>query len=379
VYSAAMSLSDIELNRYSRHLALTSFGMASQEKLKAAKVVVVGAGGLGSPALLYLAAAGVGELGIVEFDRVDLSNLQRQVLYDTAAVGKQKANEARHRLAALNPHLQITAYDQPLNEDNVMAILHNYDVVLDGTDQFAVRYLVNDACILLGKPLVSAAIHRFDGQAFTCVPGTSPCYRCLFPEPPDADAVPNCAEAGVLGVLPGVMGTIQATEAIKLVTGMGAPLLGRLLTYNALDMRFDEFAFARREDCAVCGTHASIHAPVMMRVACATEDDILSIDARALHTRLTQSAPPLLLDVREPYEFVAGHLPQAVNAPLQSLTQHLGSLPTDRDWIVMCRSGGRSARACTLLKQHAPGVTAINLQGGLLAWQTEVDQTLTVI
>jgi sulfur-carrier protein adenylyltransferase/sulfurtransferase len=373
-----MSLSDIELSRYSRHLALASFGVAGQEKLQAAKVAVIGAGGLGSPALLYLAAAGVGELGIVEFDRVDLSNLQRQLLYDTTAVGKHKAHAAQQRLIALNPHVQVTAHNQPLDDGNVMDILRHYDVVLDGTDQFAIRYLINDGCVLLGKPLVSAAIHRFDGQAFTCVPGASPCYRCLFPEPPDAGAVPNCAEAGVLGVLPGVMGTIQATEAIKIITGLGTPLLGRLLTYNALDMRFDEFAFARRDDCAVCGSHASIHAPVMTRIACAAED-MPSIDARALHRRLTQTESLLLLDVREPHEFAAGHLPQAVNAPLAALTRHLAALPVDRAWIVMCRGGGRSAQACTLLKQHAPGVTTINLQGGLLAWQADVDHGLMVV
>ena len=248
-----MSLSPAEVARYSRHLALHEIGVAGQTRLKAAKVLVIGAGGLGSPSLLYLAAAGVGTIGIVDFDIVDISNLQRQLLFDTAGVGEPKADAAARRLRALNPGIDVIAHRLELRASNVMGIFADYDVVLDGTDRFGTRYLVNDACVILGLPLVSAAIHRFEGQALSCIPGRGPCYRCLFPEPPADALVPNCAQAGVLGVLPGVLGTIQATEAIKIITGIGEPLIGRLLTYDALEMRFDEFPFARREDCAVCG------------------------------------------------------------------------------------------------------------------------------
>jgi len=378
-YSAAMSslLTPDELARYSRHLRLADFGLDAQQKLRAARVAVVGAGGLGSPALLYLAAAGIGQLGIIEYDNVDLSNLQRQVLYDTASINTSKAQQAQQRLLALNPHVQITLHQQPLAADNIMDILRHYDVVLDGTDQFGVRYLINDACVLLRKPLVSAAIHRFEGQAFTYVPGNSPCYRCLFAEPPEAGAVPNCAEAGVLGVLPGVMGTIQATEAIKIITGLGELLTGRLLTYDALDMRFAEFRFARRDDCAVCGTQPTIHAPVMQEANCATTS-MPTISARELRARLDTDAL-LLLDVREPHEFAAGHLPDAINLPLGQVAKQAQALAQDREWIVMCRAGGRSAQACEVLIKQLPTVALHNLQGGLLAWQREVDASITVV
>ena len=256
-----MSLSPAEVARYSRHLALREIGVAGQAKIRAAKVLVIGAGGLGSPSLLYLAAAGVGTIGIVDFDVVDISNLQRQLLFDTASVGEPKADAAARRLRALNPGIDVIAHRVELRASNVIGIVAHYDVVLDGTDRFGTRYLVNDACVILGKPLVSAAIHRFEGQALSCIPGRGPCYRCLFPEPPAEGLVPNCAQTGVLGVLPGVLGTIQATEAIKIITGTGELLVGRLLTYDALEMRFDEFRFARREDCAVCGSDPAISAP----------------------------------------------------------------------------------------------------------------------
>src|SRR5690606_19247542 len=232
---------------------------------------VVGAGELGSPAALYLAASGVGTLGIIDNDRVDISNLQRQVLYEAASVAESKVQAARARLAALNPDIQIVAHDVELEAANVLEIFSGYDIVLDGTDRFTTRYLSNDACVILRKPLVSAAIHRFEGQAMTYVPDRGPCYRCLFPEPPVDGLVPNCAEAGVLGVLPGVMGTLQATEAIKLIVGVGEPLLGRLLTYNALDMRFGEFRFSRRSDCAVCGDHPTIHEPADLVELCSAD------------------------------------------------------------------------------------------------------------
>ncbi len=387
-----MNLSPQELARYSRHLSLGDFGVAGQEKLKAAKVLVIGAGGLGSPALLYLAAAGVGTLGIVDFDRVDLSNLQRQVLFDTDDVGHGKAESARHKLLALNPHVQIHLHAEELRAANVLDILRHYDLVLDGTDRFATRYLVNDACVLLGKPLVSAAIHRFEGQAFTYVPGQGPCYRCLFPEAPAVDAVPNCAEAGVLGVLPGVMGTLQATEAIKLLAGLGEPLLGRLLTYDALDMRFGEFQFKVRHDCAVCGAQPSIHSPQESAETCATDatrgadNNTTGATKLAATISVTQlqlllqsgSAAHQIIDVREPHEFAAGHLASSINIPLRELPAEAERLDTGRMLIFICRSGARSAQACAWAGLHGVAQTR-NLQGGLLMWQQEVDKNMIVI
>ena len=255
-----MTLSAAERARYQRHLSLREIGAAGQEKLKAARVLIVGAGGLGSPAALYLAAAGCGALGLVDFDRVDVSNLQRQVLFDTAAIGELKAEAGRERLAALNPEIRVVAHALELKAASVLSLLAEYDLVVDGSDRLSTRYIVNDACVILGRPLVSAAIHRFEGQLTTYVPGRGPCYRCLFPQAADG-MVANCAEAGVLGVLPGVLGTLQATEAIKLITGVGTPLVGRLLTYDALELRFHEFRVERRRDCAVCGEAPTITAP----------------------------------------------------------------------------------------------------------------------
>lgn len=377
-----MTLSSAELARYGRHLSLRELGVAGQQKLKAASVLVVGAGGLGSPSLLYLAAAGVGTLGMVDFDKVDISNLQRQVLFDTASVGHSKVDAAKARLLALNPHVQINVHAVELRAANVMDIVAQYDVILDGTDRFATRYLVNDACVLLGKPLVSAAIHRFEGQAFTYVPRQGPCYRCLFPEPPADGAVPNCAEAGVLGVLPGVLGTLQATEAIKLITGVGTPLLGRLLTYDALDMRFAEFKFAARAECAVCGVDASIKLPQDMEAVCATADGYQTITAPQLRSLLHSGSELLLLDVREPEEFAAGHLPNARNVPLAQLAQQFAQLPQVQTMVLMCRGGGRSARACNVLAElqsDSKKMQLINLDGGLLAWHLQVDSSLIVI
>lgn len=378
-----MTLNPDELTRYSRHLSLSEFGLAGQEKLKAARVLVVGAGGLGSPALLYLAAAGVGTLGIVDFDRIDLSNLQRQILFDTDQVSQGKAEVARMRLLALNPHLDIQLHVEELRAANVLDIVRHYDLVIDGTDRFSTRYVVNDACVILGKPLVSAAIHRFEGQAFTYVPRQGPCYRCLFPEPPEDGAVPNCAQAGVLGVLPGVMGTIQATEAIKLITGIGAPLLGRLLTYDALDMRFGEFKFSARSDCAVCGANASITAPADAVMACAVAStNYQDADAAQLQNLLSRQPDQLLLiDVREPYEFAAGHLNHAINIPLQQVAVQLAQLPPIATLVFMCRSGGRSSQACELASQQAISQNSviINLKGGLLAWQRDIDAALQVV
>ncbi|MGC3981392.1 MAG: molybdopterin-synthase adenylyltransferase MoeB [Steroidobacteraceae bacterium] len=374
-----MTLSSEELARYSRHLSLNEFGLAGQEKLRSAKVLVVGAGGLGSPALLYLAAAGVGTLGIVDFDRVDISNLQRQVLFDTTQVSQSKAEAARARLLALNPHLQVHIHTEELNAHNVMNIVRNYDVVVDGTDRFNTRYIVNDACVLLHKPLVSAAIHRFEGQAFTYVPEHGPCYRCLFPEAPAEGTVPNCAEAGVLGVLPGVMGTIQATEAIKLITGLGEPLLGRLLTYDALEMRFNEFKCAARSDCAVCGAQPSITTPQDMAAFCATEPKAQEISAVELSTLMCAANKRWqLVDVREPYEYSAGHIDGALNIPLKQLSASAAQLDDSATLIFICRGGGRSTQACTWAEQQG-FAQVLNVRGGMLAWQEAIDQQVQVV
>lgn len=374
-----MSLTSSESVRYSRHLALREIGAAGQEKLKAARVLVIGAGGLGSPSTLYLAASGVGTIGIVDHDRVDVSNLQRQVLYDTESVGQSKAEAARRRLAALNPEIRIETHATELRAANVLQIFANYDVVLDGTDRFTTRYLSNDACVILRKPLVSAAIHRFEGQAMTYVPDHGPCYRCLFPEPPTDGLVPNCAEAGVLGVLPGLMGSIQATEAIKLIVGAGELLTGRLLTYDALGMRFSEFMFARREECAVCGARPTITEPRDLAEVCSAADleSVERLSAQELSSLLLQTADrPIIVDVREPAEFAVAHLPSAINIPVRELSARIAEVPSDAV-VFVCRSGARSLTACGIA--HRAGFAAPkHLEGGLLAWAREIDANFDV-
>jgi sulfur-carrier protein adenylyltransferase/sulfurtransferase len=375
-----MSLSGSERERYQRHLALSEIGAGGQEKLKAARVLVVGAGGLGSPAALYLAAAGCGTVGLLDGDRVELSNLQRQVLFDTAAIARPKAEAGRERLASLNPEVRIVAHALELEAANVRELFAQYDLVVDGTDRLPTHYLINDACVLLRRPLVTAAIHRFEGQVMTYVPGRGPCYRCVFPHSEDA-MVANCAQAGVLGVLPGVLGTLQATEAIKLITGAGEPLVGRLLTYDALDMRFSEFRITRRSDCAVCGD-----APTISELrdaspgrAAAVPAGVRHLSAEALRELLgAQRHAPLLVDVREVREFGAGHLQGSVNIPLGELPQRLGEIAPDAAPVFICRSGGRSLAACQLALRANIAAPA-NLDGGLLAWAAQVDPALHVL
>jgi len=372
-----MALSPHERERYQRHLTLAEIGAAGQERLKAARVLVVGAGGLGSPAALYLAAAGCGTLGLLDCDRVELSNLQRQVLFDTGAITRPKAEAGRERLAALNPEIRVIAHAVQLDAANVMQVVSGYDLVLDGSDRLGTRYLVNDACVLLGRALVSAAIHRFEGQVMSYVPGQGPCYRCAFPQAADG-LVANCAQAGVLGVLPGVLGTLQATEAIKLITGAGEPLIGRLLTYDALAMSFSEFRVRRRRDCAVCGDAPSITTPTDATPMMTSGIRRLSASALEELLRSTASAPPLLVDVREPAEFAAGHLPGSLHIPLGELPQRLGEIPPGAAPVFICRVGGRSMAACQLVLRAGVASPA-NLEGGLLAWSREVDPTLRVL
>jgi len=374
--SSSASLSPADLARYSRHLALREIGVQGQEKLKAARVLLVGAGGLGSPAALYLAASGVGTIGVIDNDRVDVSNLQRQVLYDTQSVGRPKADAAKERLLGLNPEIELVSHPVELRASNVREIFSRYDVVLDGTDRFNTRYLTNDACVILRKPLVSAAIHRFEGQAMTYVPDRAPCYRCLFPEPPADGLVPNCAEAGVLGVLPGVMGTIQATEAIKLIVGIGAPLLGRLLTYDALEMRFGEFRFTRRPDCAVCGEHPTIREPADLAEICSADvmAQVRRLSPVELHELFGQVA---IVDVRSPKEFGASHLPGAVNIPVGEVEQRLAEIPRDQPVVFICRSGARSMTA-SASATRAGLANVAHLEGGLLGWAKQLDQSFVV-
>ena len=376
-----MALSDAELERYSRHLLLDEVGRVGQERLRAARVLVVGAGGLGSPAALYLAASGVGTLGILDCDHVDLSNLQRQVLFCTSDVAQPKALVAGRRLGALNPEISVVAHAVELTAANVVDLLRRYDVVVDGTDRLGTRYLVNDACVILGKPLVTAAIHRFEGQAMTYMPGRGPCYRCLFPDAAAA-AVATCAEAGVLGVLPGVLGAIQATEAIKIVVGRGELLVGRLLTYDALEMRFQEFPFTRRTDCAVCGDSPTIAAPrdtdapgpddaVPIRRLAATEL------AALLESAARGGAPVRLIDVREPAEFAVGHLDGAISIPLAAIDGVDWTSEGRPTTVFVCRGGARSARACAIALRRGL-LEPAHLEGGLLAWAAAIDPVLPV-
>jgi sulfur-carrier protein adenylyltransferase/sulfurtransferase len=374
---AEASLSSSERERYRRHLALGEIGARGQEKLKAARVLIVGAGGLGSPAGLYLAAAGCGTLGLVDGDRVDLSNLQRQVLFDSTLLGESKAEAGRERLAALNPEVRILAHPLELSAANVRELFAQYDLVLDGTDRLSARYLINDACVLLRRPLVSAAVHRFEGQLMTYVPDRGPCYRCLFPHAADG-MVANCAEAGVLGVLPGVLGVLQATEAIKLIAGVGAPLTGRLLSYDALEMRFTEFKVARRRDCAVCGDAPTITEPQDMPSNAATPEGLRRLTAAALHELLQRAEKPLLVDVREDVEFAAGHLEGALHIPLGQLPQRLAEIDPQSDPVFICRSGGRSMAACQIALR-ANIRSPANLEGGMLAWAASIDPSVRVV
>ncbi len=373
-----MTLDPQELQRYARHLILPNVELAGQERLKAARVLVVGAGGLGSPVALYLAAAGVGTIGLVDFDVVDVTNLQRQLLHGTDDVGRPKLDSAVDRIRDANPHVQVIPHPVRLTSANALEILRGYDLVVDGTDNFATRYLVNDACLLLGKPNVYGSIFRFEGQASVFSVADGPCYRCLFPEPPPPGLVPSCAEGGVLGVLPGIVGTIQATEAIKLVLGIGTSLAGRLLLVDALTMEFRSVTLRRDPACPACGTRTItqlIDYDQFCGTSVAASEDIetvVEITPRELAARLLEGADLDLLDVREPREWDLTHLDGSRLIPLGSLPESIGTLDREREIVVLCRSGKRSATA--VLQLQAAGFRKVkNLAGGLLRWSDDVD------
>jgi adenylyltransferase/sulfurtransferase len=370
--SRRAGLSPGERIRYARHLALPGVGEEGQERLKAARVLVVGAGGLGSPVALYLAAAGVGTLGLVDFDAVDVTNLQRQVLYGTGDVGRPKLEAAAARLSDLNPGVRVVPHALRLTSGNALEVLAEYDVVADGTDNFPARYLVNDACVLLGKPNVHASVSRFEGQASVFWAAKGPCYRCLFEEPPPAELVPSCAEGGVLGVLPGLLGTIQATEVLKLLLGVGEPLVGRLLLVDALHMEMRTIRAPKNPTCAVCGSRPTLTRLADYEAFCAGRPAAAFAETspEELATRLGSGDAPFLLDVREPREVPAGALAAAVNIPLATLPARLGEVPRARDVVVYCESGVRSARALAILAAAGHG-RASHLTGGIARWMRE--------
>ena len=372
------SLSPDELQRYSRHLILPDVALAGQRRLKAARVLVIGAGGLGSPVALYLAAAGIGTLGLVDFDIVDVTNLQRQLLHGTSDVGRSKLDSARDRIRDANPHVHVETYDTRLTSANALEIIRDYDVVVDGTDNFATRYLTNDACVLTARPNVYGSIFRFEGQASVFSTPDGPCYRCFFPEPPPPGMVPSCAEGGVLGVLPGIIGTIQATEAIKLVLGAGETLAGRLLLVNALTMDVRTMRLRRDPACPACGTRTITElidydefcgSPAGIASDGDSMDEITPVELAA---RLGSGSAVQLIDVREPGEWEIAHLPGARLVPLGALADALPTLDLGREVVVMCRSGVRGAKAARLLRDAGAGRVR-NLAGGILRWSEDVD------
>ncbi len=372
-------LSHEEILRYSRHLLLPEVGVEGQRKLKGARVLTIGAGGLGSPIALYLTAAGVGTIGIVEFDVVDLTNLQRQVLHGTSQVGRPKLDSAAARLQDLNPHVRVERHPVQLSSANALEILGAYDVVIDGSDNFPTRYLVNDAAVLLGKPLVYGSIFRFEGQVSVFDATRGPCYRCLYSEPPPPGLVPSCAEGGVLGVLPGIIGSMQALEAIKLILGVGEPLIGRLLLFDALRLRFRELQLRKDPDCPLCGARPSITALIDYEAFCgigaAAAPTGAEISAAELHAALDAQRRVAILDVREPHEFEIVHLPGSTLIPLRELPGRLTQLDARAELVVLCHHGMRSLQAVELLR--AAGFPhARSLAGGIDAWAVEVDPSL---
>lgn len=379
-------LTNEEIKRYSRHLIMPEVGVDGQRRLKGGSVLCVGAGGLGSPAAMYLAAAGVGRIGVVDFDVVDYSNLQRQIIHGTSDVGRSKLASAKDRLLDINPHIQVDTYETALSSENALELFGPYDVILDGTDNFPTRYLTNDACVLLGKPNAYGSIFRFEGQASVFAAEGGPCYRCLYPEPPPPGLVPSCAEGGVLGVLPGVIGVIQATEAIKLLTGIGEPLVGRFLIYDALRMRFRELKLRKDPDCPVCGTHPTVTKLIDYEEFCGLRPSVeaeaaaavagaanaLEISAVELKQRLDRGDKLRIVDVREPNEFQINRIPGAQLIPLGEIPRRYAELEMEEEIVVQCKMGGRSAKAADYLRSVG-FKRVLNLKGGILDWVDKVD------
>ncbi len=380
----AESLTIEEVRRYSRHLIIPDVAMAGQKRLKNARVLCIGAGGLGSPALMYLAAAGVGTLGIVDFDVVDESNLQRQIIHGQNDIGRSKAESARDSVLEINPLVTVNLHEDRLDSSNVMEVFADYDLIVDGTDNFATRYLVNDACVLLHKPYVWGSIYRFDGQASVFWADHGPCYRCLYPEPPPPGMVPSCAEGGVLGVLCGSVGAIQVTEAIKLLTGIGEPLLGSLMVYDALEMEYRKIKVRKDPDCAVCGDHPTVTELIDYEAFCGVVSDEAqraaigsTITAAELKELLDSDKPVYLVDVREPAEFEIVSIPGATLVPKDEILRGdaLASLPQDMQIVMYCKTGVRSAETLAAVKS-AGFKDAVHVQGGVTAWVRQIDPSL---
>lgn len=384
----AVQLSNAEIRRYSRHLIMPEVGLTGQKKLKAASVLLVGTGGLGSPLAMYLAAAGVGRIGLVDYDVVDASNLQRQVVHGMSTVGKLKVESARDRIKDLNPDIKVDVYNESFTSENALDIARPYDVIIDGTDNFPTRYLVNDVCVILGKPNVYGSIFRFEGQASVFWAEHGPCYRCLFPEPPPPGLVPSCAEGGVFGVLPGTVGTIQATEAIKLITGIGDPLIGRLLLYDALGMTIDEVKLRKNPNCPVCSEHPTITELIDYEEFCGMpmhdhQDEVsagtgLDMTVTELKEKIDANGGVKnfrLIDVREPHEWEIAHIPGAELVPLGQFAAHMNEFDSAEEIVLQCKTGARSMKALDLLR--GAGFRKVkNLKGGITAWSREVDPSV---
>ncbi len=384
----SVTLSHDEIRRYSRHLIMPEVGIQGQRKLKAASVLLIGTGGLGSPLALYLAAAGIGRIGLVDYDVVDESNLQRQVIHFTSDVGKPKLESAAAKLSDMNPYLVIEKHNVPLTSENALQILANYDVIIDGTDNFPTRYLVNDACVMLGKPNVYGSIFRFEGQLTVFYAKEGPCYRCLFPEPPPPGLVPSCAEGGVLGILPGTIGTLQATEAIKLILGIGKPLIGRMILYDALEMTFDAIKLRKNPNCPVCGEHPTITELIDYEQFCGVpahdrsdfkeknvQNQVKSITVAELKARMDAGEDVLIVDVREPHEWEISAIEGSVKISKGQVVARAAEIPRDREVVVQCKTGVRS-RDSILMLQKLGYTNLINLTGGINAWAREIDQRL---
>ena len=381
----SIDFSNDEIARYSRHLIMPEVTLDGQKRIKASSVLCIGTGGLGSPIALYLAAAGVGRLGLVDYDVVDFSNLQRQILHGTDDVGRKKLNSAKDRIKAVNPNVQVDLHDMLFRSENAMQVVKDYDIVIDGTDNFPTRYLSNDVCVLTKKPNIYGSIFRFDGQCTVFAPHLGgPCYRCMFPEPPPPGMVPSCAEGGVLGVLPGIIGVMQALEAIKLIVGIGDPLIGRLVSFDALKLRFKEFKIRKDRNCPICGDHPTLHELIDYDQFCgipqadaeaAKEMDVPTITALDLKQKFDRRDKFVLVDVREPFEYEITHIPGSKLIPLGELPARLSELDSADDIVLQCKSGGRSAKALRIL-QEAGFRKLSNLEGGITAWSDNVDPTV---